>query len=88
MHAAHDAEDRGVGADAEAEGEDDGEGEAAGAQEAADGVAQVGDEHGTSFGEWRCGPRPGPTANLGSIHTTHEGRGNRQVPVSLGGGPG
>ena len=41
--AAHDAEDGGVGADAEGEREDDGEREAGRAPERAQGVAEVGD---------------------------------------------
>ena len=44
-HAANDAEDRGIGADAEPQGKHDGDGEAARAGEAAEGVAEVGDDH-------------------------------------------
>ena len=46
QHAADDAEDRRVRADAETEREDDGEREAASARQASDGVAEVGDQHG------------------------------------------
>jgi hypothetical protein len=45
-HATNDAEDRGVGADAESKGQDHGDGEPASAGERTERVAQVGEEHG------------------------------------------
>ena len=65
QHAANDAEDRGVGADAEPEREHDGEREAAGAGEAAEGVAKIGER------AWEfslvLGPRLITRSDLGAL---------------------
>src|SRR6185503_2322060 len=89
QHATHDAEDRGVRANAEAEREDDREAEAAGTREAAEGVAEIGDDHGVPTVRKRSGKGRRQTARPGGGHKppppymSNEGRLFRHRPSTV-----